>query len=379
MNVWSDGVKTIFKIIIGTIIAIVITSCIVELFNITLTSTFVRGIVTKSIDKSCDFFAQETYIRDDAGTATVYNVVKPIKFSSGKVAVSSEFFGSNATQQTIYERLYANSDDFRDFVKNYGKYWLNLRRLGYGICANYGGNGILSTSTPVLSSLSKTDKTAGDTYAKTFVTALNSGITYLDKEALTNISRWNMVANFYGGNPIMLKDADTKILGANGLDPYDYVLYDGYKVYFNTLNITDINYKVYDLTKTGADGADGFASSTNIGDVGYWRNTVGLDNNDERRYVCVADIDYEIKIGYDGITPIKKIFQWSLKQNNAMKERSTGNWMDVYSNLEEVSVIGDDVVNKDGIYFAQTDWNTASSKDYSLLDFNGKITYYIVR
>lgn len=379
MDVWSGSVRTIFKIIIGTIVAIVITSCIVELFNITLTSTFVRGIVTKSIDKSCDFFSQETYIRDDSGTSTVYTVVKPIKFDSGKVAVSSDFFGANATQQSIYEKLYAKSDDFRLFVKNYGKYWLNLRRLGYGICANYGGNGVLSSSTPVLSSLSQTDKKAGDTYAKTFVTALNSGITYLDKEVLTNIARWNMVANFYNGKPDMLVDANTKIMGVNGLDPYDYVMYDGYKIYFNTLNITNINYKVYDLTKTGADGADGFASSTNIGDVSYWKNTVGLDSSDERRYVCVANIDYDVKIGYDGITPIKKIFQWTLKQNNAMKARSTGKWMSVYGDLDNVAVIGDEKVNKDGIYFSQPGWNTVNTADYSLLDFNGKITYYIVR
>lgn len=383
MGVESKGVTTIFKILVGTIVVVVLTSVLVEFFNITLTSTFVRGIITKSIEKSCDFFAQETYIRDEGGTSvdkTVYNIVEPIKFKDGSVAVSADFFGTASTQEEIYSKLYGKSSEFRTFIKENSKYWSNLRRLGYGIVTKYGGGNGLNVDN--LHITYEYDRTAGKTYVDTHVTALNSGITYLDRETLETIARWNMVSNFYGGNPDMLVEGDTVIMGNNGgnADDYDYVLYDGYKIYFNTLNITDIDYDVYDLTTTS--GAEGFASRTNVGDIDYWKNTVGLDGSDERKYVCVADVKYSINVSYDGITPIKKIMQYMVRSNNKMQERASGGMgiIDEYSSLNRNEEISDSVVNTDFIYRKNAgEAQMGSNNDYDLIDFNGKVTYYIVR
>lgn len=386
MGIESKSVATIFKIIIGTIFIIVVSSVIVEFFNVTVTATFVRGIVTKSIEKSCDFFAQETYIRDESGSSVdkpVYNVVPDIKFKDGSVAVSSSFFGEASTQNAIYEKLYGRSNEFKQFINDNGKYWENLRRLGYGIANAYGGNSILNTNN--LGRLEEYDKKAGDTYVKTHVTALNSGITYLDKETLGNIARWNMVANFYGGNTDTLHKSSTSIVGANSRD-YDYVMYDGYKIYYNTLKITDIDYQVYDLSTS--EGARDFARRTNVGSVDYWKNTVGLDSDDERKCVCVADVKYSVNISYDGVTPIKRLMQYMISSNNKMKERSEEvGIIDEYADLNRMSptyynanLRGAAVEQNDFIYHRNNnDEALASSADYSLLDFNGKVTYYIVR
>ena len=212
-------------------------------------------------------------------------MVPDIKFKDGSVAVSSSFFGSATTQNSIYEKLYGKSNEFKKFINDNGKYWENLRRLGYGIANEFGGNSVLNVNN--IGKLEDYDKKAGETYVKTHVTALNSGITYLDRETLGNIARWNMVANFYGGNNDMLHKSSSSVKGANSRD-FDYVMYDGYKIYYNTLKITDIDYKVYDLsTVTGA--AD-FARRTNVGNASYWTDTVGIDKDDERKCVCVADV-----------------------------------------------------------------------------------------
>lgn len=386
MDVGSKSVATIFKIIVGTIFIIVISSAIVEFFNVTVTATFVRGIVTKSIEKSCDFFAQETYIRDESGSSLdkpVYNVVPDIKFKDGSVAVSSSFFGSATTQNSIYEKLYGKSNEFKKFINDNGKYWENLRRLGYGIANEFGGNSVLNVNN--IGKLEDYDKKAGETYVKTHVTALNSGITYLDRETLGNIARWNMVANFYGGNNDMLHKSSSSVKGANSRD-FDYVMYDGYKIYYNTLKITDIDYKVYDLsTVTGA--AD-FARRTNVGNASYWTDTVGIDKDDERKCVCVADVKYSVNISYDGVTPIKRIMQYMISSNNKMRSRSEDvGLIEEYADLDiktptyyNENLRGAATEQNDFIYHRNNNSEAlASSADYSLLDFNGKVTYYIVR
>lgn len=384
MGVESKSVATIFKIIIGTIALIVISSILVEFFNVTLTATFVRGIITKSIEKSCDFFAQETYIRDEDGNSTdktVYNVVSPIRFKDGSVAVSADFFGDASTQDEIYNKLYVESNDFRQFIKDNSEHWNNLKRLGYGISKKK-GNGFLNVDN--IKGLKDYDKKAGETYVETHVTALNSGITYLDKETLTNIARWNMVANFYGGNPDMLYDAQTTVLNRNTND-FDYVLYDGYKIYFNTLKITDIEYKVYDLLN--ASEVAEFAKRTNMDKPSYWSSQVGLDNTDERRKVCVADVKYTVNISYDGITPIKSIMQYMISSNNKMQARAQNSGIiEEYAHLNRMtptyyngSLRGSDAEQNDFIYHANTGEAMANTSDYDLLNFNGKVTYYIIR
>lgn len=399
MSFTSNNVASIFKILIGTMVVIAMSSLMIELFNTTLTATFVRGIVTKSIEKSCDFFAQETYVRDDDGDsedAPVYSPVKPIYFSDGSIAVSNSFFGGKNTQKEIYEYLYKHND-FKKFVKQYGAKWLNLRRLGYGLydIASYQDGSKTVT-------VSKYDKTAGDQYVKTRVTALNSGITYLDKRALEDIARWNIVANFYGGNPDTLYKGDLREISGGYDEMDDYVLYDGYKIYYNTLKITDIEYDVYDLTNTSE--AREFAKRTGVGwdsttndvDMDYWKKTVGLTSTDERKNVCVADVKYEMVLSYDGITPIKTIFNFFLNQSARMNDRaadasgaSTGipaavasyetvKWNDT---IDGRSADGswDPYDGRDFYYQRKSGEALASTEDYSLLDFNGIVTYYIIR
>lgn len=401
MSFTSNNVASIFKILIGTMVVIAMSSLMVELFNTTLTATFVRGIVTKSIEKSCDFFAQETYVRDDDGDSEdvpVYSPVKPIYFSDGSVAVSNQFFGGKNTQKEIYEYLYKHSD-FKKFVKEYGSKWLNLRRLGYGL---YDMTSYYDSDTRSTVNISKYDKTAGDQYVNTRVTALNSGITYLDKRALEDIARWNIVANFYGGNPDTLYQGDLRELSGGYDEMDDYVLYDGYKIYYNTLQITDIEYDVYDLTVKSE--AKEFAMRTGVGwdstandvDMDYWKNTVGLTSSDERKNVCVADVKYSMNLSYDGITPIKTIFNFFLNQSARMNQRASDTSgattgapgaIAYYENVKWTDTIDgrsatgswDPYEGRDFYYLKKSGEAEVSSNDYSLLDFNGTVTYYIIR
>ena len=54
------SVKGIFKILIGTIAIIIITSFIVEYFNVTITSIELSQMARIAATQSCELFAQET-------------------------------------------------------------------------------------------------------------------------------------------------------------------------------------------------------------------------------------------------------------------------------------------------------------------------------
>lgn len=277
------SVKGIFKILIGTIAIIVVSSLLVEYFNLTLYSNQVKRLTKLSVNKALQYFSQETYKREDANA-----MCEDILGNDGSIAVSSNFYGS-IDGNTIYENLYLTNQNFKNWCSMYADNW-TIAKTFYSSINN---------------------ETTGDDFKRMIMqywkdekyTPANMGIAYVDNDVVKNIAIWNLVKVLCNGNQ------DNVVVN----DGEPYVLYNGYKVYYNTLELTNVDYTIYDLrddsdkekfeklTHLNTDNM-GFSSSDNI---------PFISNTDaERKKVCVLDLSYSVKLKYDGITPFKQIISY---------------------------------------------------------------------
>lgn len=290
------GVRKIFKILIGTILGIVMVSLIIEFINISLVSTRITLLTQMAVKQSCVMFGQETYKREDAQVVNMNSLV-----GLDGTTVSGRFYTYDNADR-IYSDLYETST-FKSWLSsdNNNKRakpkdtWSNLHMLAV---ANGWSNGTAE------------ELAIGKVYKDTRMTPLNMGVTYLDKSVVQRIARWTATMIFNNGaietdasgNQTLI---NLKTDGAGNT----YVMYDGYRVYTDNLEVRKINYTVYDLQNyadkkdfEAITGLDADILLDNMGDVG------------DRRYFCIADIEYTIPVAYDGITPIKNImnFAWQV-------------------------------------------------------------------
>lgn len=363
-------VKDVFKILIGTILVIVISMLLVEYLNVTSTSTFMKGILTNSIENSCDFFAQETYKKANTGNGgKILNSgnAESIKDSTGVEAVSGTFFlPAGGTKEQVYNTLYGKNSPFHKWYnKNNGAkngdgiatsvkgVWRNLDMLASGLGIN-------------TISLSAAEKTMGKSYKENMMTPLNLGIPYLDENTVERICRYNLVANFSEGKANnIVTDPNKRAGGAVKRLDIDtgsyvqaprYVQYRGFRIYYDSFDIEKISYIIYDITDETQ--RKEFFDVTNI----QASNLYGgfIEHLDERKYIGVAKIDYNIDIDYVGMTPAAKVLNFANSFN-----------VNGYGGIEENSNYGAQA--RQG---AATFSNRAGSQPTPVSD---SIYYYIVR
>lgn len=340
-------VKTIFKALIGTVVIIGTISMLTEYINVTTTSTFMKGIITRSVTKSCDYFVQETYKEEGAGASVAPNGdAVDLLSSEGQTAVSGNFFSGNSPEE-VYKAIYS-TDKFKSFInslqvdvytgsgnsksrRSIKGLWKNLDILNYGLFG-------------IANNLTDGEKRLGENYSDTMTSASNLGIVYLDNDVINKIARWNLVANLSEGKTSNIHS------GTNTKD--NYISYKGFRIYYNTFRVTDIQYTVYDRSTDS--GRKNLEKVTNITS----NYLTGID--DERKYICVADIKYNIDIGYVGITPMRKILQYTISHQ---VDGLDANAVPSAANLS----LGEDAIS------------TFDSSNNADIPFAGEITYYIIR
>lgn len=366
-------VGRVLKVLLGIQVVMLVFSGFVEIVNIERTTLFVRGTINKSIESSCRYFAQETY-KNDQGEF-VGNNVSDLSFSDrdgGGVAVSGRFF-NGSTQEEVYKNLYS-TEDFKKFLDgdsyefigsletektNKQGLWVALDALSKYYATANGWNIKQGT-------LSDKYYKVGSTLAGAKTTVINAGVTYLDKETLNNIIKWNMVANFYKGNEEALHKS--KYTGGNA-DKYDYVMYNGFKLFYNTAEVNNITYTVYDLSTEK--GKNAFKSVSFIGDGDYWDADRG--SGDDYRYICVATVTYTMRMGYDGVTYLKPFMKYLFSRNARVLGRSDG------SRVEDYSQYNIDM-DTDNYGYLNTDTDLQYDEDgYSLASFNNVVRYYVTQ
>lgn len=330
----GSGIKSIFKILIGVILFMTIGMFIVELYNITIASELLKSIAHTTLSKSCDYFAQESYKN---GSGNAYQLVG--YNNSVDTSLNGQFYFGSTEQ--VYDRLYANSGSFENYVNSFKDKFRKLKVLGKGLGIT--GDALLDG-----------EDTIANDYRQGLVTPLNIGIAYLDRDTVNKIFKWELVAVLSAGNPDMVITNP-----ADGSNPY--VVYKGFRIYYNSVYVDNPSYRAYDLFNA-TDKKD-FEKLTNIDTDRYILNA-RINENDERRYVVVASMKYKVRVGYEGITPIKRLFQWVV--NTGDDERfDTNRWQ------------GETTLSRAG---ARNEDFFGSGLNYdSSVGVGNKIIYYIIR
>lgn len=291
------SVKTIFKVLIGTISIIVVFAFIVEFLNVHTSGQQVVALSKIGVRQACVLYAQETYKSRqdwDSGATTIENIVVP---GTTRVYATGDFYDigtvagdPQAVSNAIYLRLHT-TPEFRTWVSTHGLNWESIRLMGKAINNNYSG-------------LSADDKKLAESYREVLMTPLNTGVPYMDRETLEKMVRWNLAELFSNGDPDLIIPGDA----TNGGE--DYILFKGFKIYANqaTVTITNDSYRVFDLTQD-ADAKD-FFEITHIEPrkLGY----LNYDNKtelaqDERSKVCILGVTYNVPISYEGVTFVKSM------------------------------------------------------------------------
>ena len=330
----SSGIKSIFKILIGVILFMTIGMFIVELYNITIASELLKSTAHTTLSRSCDYFAQESYKN---GSGNAYQLVG--YDNSVDTSLNGQFYFGSTEQ--VYDRLYANSGSFANYVNSFKDKFRKLKVLGKGLGVT--GDALLDG-----------EDTIASAYRQGLVTPLNIGIAYLDRDTVNKIFKWELVAVLSAGNPDMVITNP-----ADGSNPY--VVYKGFRIYYNSIYVDNPSYRAYDLFNA-TDKKD-FEKLTNIDTDRYILNA-RINENDERRYVVVASMKYKVRVGYEGITPIKRLFQWVV--NTGDDERfDTNRWQ------------GETTLSRAG---ARNEDFFGSGLNYdSSVGVGNKIIYYIIR
>lgn len=321
------SVKTIFKALLGTVIIIVVSSVIIELFNVMIYSTRIASLSKIAANQSAELFSQESY-KHESGSRT--SNLSNIKYSAG-VSDDGNIYGSgtyvsgkiydNLDTFSIWLDLYT-SDPYKDFVNDYGNNWYSLKIMDKALSSNI----TIPSSPPAWN-----DTAAQQEYLETSLaymyrtnhyTPLNMGIPYIGEygssaaksynrnSELDKMFVWNLTQLLSNCNPNNIrKDANGDM----------YVMYNGFRCYTKEAAITNVEYEVFNVTTSA--GKNAFKKLTSIdasklsiasNDLSNLTTTIGSGSNkrDERTNICVAYIEYSLPVSYKGITPISNIYEW---------------------------------------------------------------------
>lgn len=297
------GVKGVFKTLIWTIFGICVVALFIEYLNITASTTFLTGIMNRSVERAADYFAQETYKNRAYGLAGNMESLDGVDENGDPVYnVVSGVFYRQSDEEAIYQNLYGETSDFANWYRNFyvgernggNVYWQNLEMLASGL-------GLGNTR-----NLTAAQKESGKTYAEEHMTPLNLGIPYLDKDTVTRIAQWNVASTLSEGKSSLIH----KETNSEGNEVV-YILYKGFRVYPEDLNVDVSSYKVYDVYGSESDRLE-FEQETNM-NLNEFLQVIhdgGLYENDERRYIGVIDIQYSVPMEYVGVTPIRNIINF---------------------------------------------------------------------
>ena len=355
----SKFVSSIFKTLIGTVVVIVLSSLLVELYNIQVTTLNLRTLSKIAAQQSCDLFAQETYkTRSTGGTVDMSNIsygagyTDDGQYHAGWVYFNESMYPS-VNAESNWRALYTKSE-YKDFVNTYKDKFLALEILDDALDPSF------SERTDVLKwgtvDLDYERNKLAATYKDNLYTPLNLGITYLDEDTVQRIYRWNLIQ--------LLTNCDTDNIHVDSSGE-PYIMYKGFRVYARDAEI-EISYKTYNLDNISE--RNSFAKLTGIEHpeklIKTNDDTLSGSKYEEFRTICVAEIQYKVPVSYIGITPIQKVceFTWN-KRVRGMEANAPAASTDRWSNNTEDLIGGKQGQGVTGV----------------TLPAYGKLVYYVVR
>ena len=312
----SNLVPTTIKIFVSTALFIVLFAVLFEFYNTRIHSIELAHLTRQIMNKSCRFMQQESYrgsITDDGKIKTFGNSYY-IKDAAGAIKVTGKFY-EGTDMRSIYENLFTS--DANTYHLSYIN-WLDTELHDKGFNSSTFKQGSSYEMLKNLMSETNTDTGANSLGAELMITPANLGFTYLDPEVLKRVFKWKLV-NRLTANSVQRQDYTRRSLLLR--DTYgDYVQWYGFRIYYDTLTLdiepTNGRLKLYDLNSY--DDVEELQKWTGI-DIDRYRyggnnddstnNVEGnmISDDDIRRYKILYDIRWSMKIGYEGILPIKQV------------------------------------------------------------------------
>lgn len=306
------SVKSIFKILLGTIVIMISTSLFMELFNVSISGMQVKQMTRMAAKQACVLFTQETYKTDGKNGASK---VTDIYADDGTFYLTGNFYGTTDAQ-TIWNNIYTNRE-FLDFcvtpeMQQYKSVQL-LRKAA--LSDGYVDIPEVTWDSSSAELVANVDATTAQMYYDNMYTTVNLGIPYMDKTVTNKMFQWNLAQ--------LLSNCDNDLIQVDDSGKH-FINYKGFRCYADEAKITNYDYKVYDLStssgKTEFYNDTGMkASSLGISKGGsylYEKDAAGNIIKDNV-LVTVVGIEYSIPMAYEGITPIRKIFKFAW--NNEVK------------------------------------------------------------
>lgn len=291
-------VKSIFKALVGTSLLIAISSSVIELMNIQITSIQLKQMAKTAAYDACSLFTQETYKTESDGGGAVR--IQDVRAADGSIYLTGDFYTGSSAEE-IYRELY-DSRDFQDFCSG----------------ANVWSSGDMTSLFEELNKLGGYDPT---TYGEMY-TPVNIGVPYMDRETTNKMFQWSLARILSNCNPALIQTDE------NGRH---YVNYKGFAVYCDEAQLVNYNYYVYDLTSPfTVEEKQMLLEMTGISDAGAGltlqegEGVAGVENN----YVTAVAISYRVPARYIGITPMKRIFEYTWN-NEVAGYSETGETMDL--------------------------------------------------
>lgn len=386
-------VKTIFKVLIGTIVAMVMGSLIVEIFNVSIASMQIKQLTKIAARNACVLFTQETYKKQGSGgTVSASNIYRP----DGVMYCSGSFYkvGSNLNpdERQIWQSLYMNSDFLKFCDINGSTPYPELKKIKT-LDTLYQGLSHGSTWGPIsVSNIWDADEATirraneiarAKLFYENMYTPVNLGIPYLDIHSGAN-NRDSVVNRMYRWNLTqLLTNCNSSLIQQDALGNW-CVNYKGFKCYtgddyYKTCNINNLDYKVYDMTV--ASDMSKMRSLLNFSMDGANVDTLG-GVQDENKYITAVGINYNVTIKYEGITPLRSIITWLWNRGNVegygLGAGSTSNtwgksgtgWNDSTNQLVTGGGMGT---------VADSSWDMNQNQNAGLYPASGKLVYTLVR
>lgn len=420
------SVKTIFKTLIGTIVCIVIISVCVELFNVNVSGLQIKTVCNMAAKQSAELFTQETY----KGEGDVYSYteaksanMKDIKAADGTVYISGNFYGNSRYTRDIWNNLYgASNTTFKNVcTMSLGTSVSQTIYVGnstaknvlykYEYCSpqvkctdvtmgtrlvhqTYPWSPYKGTNTPIsiykeLGQLyagiheSSVNSAASATitfeqyknnapivkqksYAinakrmkNKYYTPVNIGFPYFDAEVTNKIFQWDLA--------MILSNGLSESIVQDESGNY-YINYKGFRCYVQDAYITNFNYYIIDAKTDNSQ----LRALTNM-DASNLRDIVVTADNDaslENSYVTVVGIEYTIPIAYQGITPLKNMFEyvWNNEVNG-----QTG------STVDPLQADRSGMTGTGTFSYATQNMTNSSDINNGALPATGEIYYVLVR
>ena len=397
------GVKGIFKTLIGTVVIIVMTSVIIELFNINTSSYMINQYVRLSAEQTCALFTQETY-KSTTGTSgsingtniyaadgTEYN-----KYTASGASNDFSTFYASATNASsdpnlIWDSLYTNNSYFQNeliklraavvsdtSVKNFGDSAIatmypeleSLKYVAEGKAASR-PTGVTELTLEQFWTLDEYHSSVvtynnwlrGHTYYEKNYTPVNIGIPYLDSTVVNKMFKWQSTKLLSNCNSALVQQNENRA-STNGV--YDkYVNFKGFAVYTRGAKLgtysestgawsDGFTYHACDLNtvqgRTDFQKYTGMSASevagTAVAGLSYKQiNEADITSRTKisNNVVMVVEVDYAVPVSYIGVTPIKEVFNYVMGTNyNGSKHTGVQGYKAGYSGIIDGSITYDD-------------------------------------